>query len=105
MKAELLSDGTLLFWCEGCQTHHGPNVSPGRWSWNGDHERPTINQSVLVRGTKPLTEDEYQRVMRGETVQPTPLRCHSFVREGRIEYLSDCTHELAGQTRDLCPVR
>jgi len=28
-------------------------------------------------------------------------RCHSFVRDGRIEFLSDCTHALKGQTVDL----
>lgn len=27
--------------------------------------------------------------------------CHSFVRDGRIQYLSDCTHPLAGQTIEL----
>lgn len=27
--------------------------------------------------------------------------CHSFIRDGRIEFLSDCTHALAGQTVDL----
>ena len=32
---------------------------------------------------------------------PTVTRCHSFVREGRIEFLSDCTHALAGQTVEL----
>jgi hypothetical protein len=26
------------------------------------------------------------------------VRCHSFVRAGMIEFLSDCTHELAGKT-------
>jgi hypothetical protein len=31
---------------------------------------------------------------------PSPL-CHSFVRDGRIEFLSDCTHSLAGQTVEL----
>lgn len=31
----------------------------------------------------------------------TELQCHSFVRDGRIEYLSDCRHELAGQTIDM----
>lgn len=24
--------------------------------------------------------------------------CHSFVRAGKIEFLGDCTHALAGQT-------
>lgn len=27
--------------------------------------------------------------------------CHSFVRNGKIEFLSDCTHELAGKTVEL----
>jgi hypothetical protein len=27
--------------------------------------------------------------------------CHSFVRNGKIEYLSDCTHNLAGKTVDI----
>ncbi|WP_366931121.1 hypothetical protein [Microbacterium sp.] len=29
------------------------------------------------------------------------IRCHSFVRDGRIEYLTDCTHPLAGGQVDL----
>jgi hypothetical protein len=28
-------------------------------------------------------------------------RCHSFVTDGRIQFLSDSTHALAGQTVDL----
>ena len=28
-------------------------------------------------------------------------RGHSYVTDGRIQYLSDCTHPLAGQTVDL----
>jgi hypothetical protein len=27
--------------------------------------------------------------------------CHSFVTDGRIQFLGDCTHALAGQTVDL----
>ena len=27
--------------------------------------------------------------------------CHSFVTDGRIQFLADCTHALAGQTVDL----
>jgi len=27
--------------------------------------------------------------------------CHSFVTDGRIQFLGDCTHNLAGQTVDL----
>lgn len=27
--------------------------------------------------------------------------CHSFVTDGRIQFLADCTHDLAGLTVDL----
>ncbi len=30
-----------------------------------------------------------------------PAICHSFVTDGRIQFLSDCTHPLAGQTVDI----
>jgi hypothetical protein len=36
--------------------------------------------------------------------QPAPFACglcHSFVENGRIRYLSDCTHAYAGQTVEL----
>jgi hypothetical protein len=29
------------------------------------------------------------------------LLCHTFVTDGQIQYLGDCTHALAGQTVDL----
>ena len=53
-----------------------------RWSWNGDAEKPTINPSVL-------TDDGMGNIS------------HLFIREGKIIYLSDCTHELKGKTVDM----
>ena len=29
------------------------------------------------------------------------LKCHCFVRDGRIEYLSDSTHEFRGKSVDM----
>lgn len=58
-----------------------------QWEWNGNVDRPTFNPSLLVREYGP--NDEVVRV------------CHSYVKEGRIEFLSDCTHELAGKVVDL----
>lgn len=109
MKTELCKDGTcghlLMFWCEGCRTHHAPRVggtsSGPVWAWNGDRERPTVQPSIRVQGTVPLTEDEYARVMAGELIEPKPLLCHTFLTDGRLQYLGDCTHALAGQTVDL----
>ncbi len=98
-------DRYLIFTCPGCGEAHGPRVAggPGRplWKWNGDRDRPTLEPSILVRGTVRITDAERDRILSGETIVPTPLVCHSFVRDGRIQFLGDCTHALAGQTVDL----
>lgn len=73
-------DGCWLFYCPGCEEHHGPNDS---WTFNGDVEKPTFSPSILVQGHKDGVGD---------------TRCHIFVRNGQIQYLSDCTHALAGTT-------
>lgn len=85
------ADDQLFFLCPGCEMLHGVNVNrskpgPG-WDWNGDVDKPTFSPSILVT------------YWWGE--QREDRRCHSFVRAGRIEFLSDCTHALAGQTVDL----
>jgi hypothetical protein len=54
------------------------------WTFNGDLERPTFEPSLLCDQHDPAH------------------RCHLFLRQGRIEYLSDCHHALAGQTVE-CP--
>lgn len=84
--------------CPGCgSTHriqHGEGSGP-RWSWNGDAEKPTFSPSVLV--TYPANPDADEEFKEWRTER----RCHSFVTDGRIQFLSDCTHEKAGQTVDL----
>ena len=104
------TNGATYAWfvCPGCGENHAPVVArkPGApagptWGWNGDVERPTFTPSILVHSTVRLTEEEHARLMSGAHVEPRPLVCHSFVREGRIQFLSDCTHALAGQTVDL----
>ena len=109
MKAKLrhCKDGNaeydlLWIWCPGCDEHHAVKVNtPEGWGWNGSEESPTITPSILVRGRKPLTDDEIKRVVHGEKIEQIPTRCHSFVRDGKIQFLSDCTHSLAGQTVEL----
>lgn len=89
--AEPADTGTVAvwFWCPGCQEAHmvqvgGIHEGP-KWEWNGSLELPTFAPSILVR--------------YGD--QPGDKRCHSFVRDGRIQFLQDCSHALAGQTVDL----
>jgi hypothetical protein len=99
--------GMFLFQCPGCGNSHGvwtdaPNARTGaKWGWNGSMDRPTFTPSILVQGTQNITDDEHRRLMAGEKVEPRPLRCHSYVTDGRIQFLGDCLHALAGQTIDL----
>lgn len=98
--------GNLVgFWCPGCAQMHVVRVPPHAFAWdfNGDYDRPTFMPSVLVTGVERMTDAEHARAMAGEKIEPRPLRCHSFVRDGRIEFLGDCTHALAGRTVDLPP--
>lgn len=86
--------GRIAFWCPGCHGIHEVIVfsdhvhAEPRWDWNGSRERPTFRPSVRV----------WSYV--GEASVRT---CHSFVTDGVIEFLGDCTHGLAGQKRVLQP--
>ena len=85
---------TVLFDCPGCGMLHAPVVAVGSgperpcWTWNGSVARPTFTPSILVRC------DDYGPEHKN-------VVCHSFVTDGRIQFLGDCTHDLAGQTVDL----
>lgn len=81
----------LGFECPGCgQLHAIPVEGPKAWGFNGSLERPTFTPSLLVRWE--------------QGPEHTQHVCHSFVREGQIEFLGDCTHALAGKTVPLTPV-
>lgn len=86
MKTKLAGDASdkrLMLWCPGCDEPHGPRVEgTDPWTWNNDREKPTLTPSVLVT-------DHAGNI------------CHSFVNDGRIQFLGDCTHALAGQTVDI----
>lgn len=88
--ALLRSDGShrgWMFYCPGCCTHHHASG----WDWNGSTDAPTFTPSILVT---------YNGPDAGVDGAP-PARCHMHVRDGRIEYLADCTHALAGLTVDI----
>lgn len=79
--------------CPACKHGHKfntpehPTRGGAKWSFNGNLERPTFTPSMLV------TCD-----MRNP---PVKTICHSYVTDGRIQFLGDCTHEMKGQTVDL----
>lgn len=103
------SDNRLTWWCTGCdgphQIAHGSGNGP-RWSWNGDLEKPTFTPSVLVsgHGLTPKGQAEADAWFEAHCPKPAPkfdsapTVCHSFVVDGQMQFLSDCTHKLAGQT-------
>lgn len=85
----------IYFECIGCDDTHNIISGGGRWQWNESLESPTFSPSVLVTyPANPDAEEEFKE-WRQKRV------CHSFVTDGKIQYLSDCTHHLAGQTIDL----
>lgn len=87
-----------MFDCPGCGEMHAIPVrhtderiknrgtDEPKWGFNGSLERPTFTPSLLVQGYD------------GDTIVRV---CHSFVRDGQIQFLGDCTHPLKGQTVDL----
>lgn len=88
------TDELLSFHCPGCNRNHtiqhGSDTGPN-WTWNESLTEPTFSPSVLV---------SYPGADAGVNGAP-PAVCHSFVNDGKIQFLGDCTHHLAGQTVPL----
>ncbi len=82
-------DGEPIFFCPGCGFEHivnihKPNAShKAMWKFNGNNVLPTFSPSILV-----FPGDKSRR-------------CHSFVEDGNIRFLTDCFHKLAGKTVEL----
>lgn len=111
-KLRSVEGGGLTYWCQGCKTRHMIRHGDGpgeRWGWNGDVEKPTFSPSVLTTNGHYLDTHVtgarcwcVYNVEHPEQEHPfTCQRCHTFIRNGMVEFLSDCSHELAGQTLPL----
>lgn len=92
--------GMFVFHCPGCECDHHINTNPeygGAWEFNRDLEKPTANPSLLVRWVKYETDENKKPIpeTRKDVV------CHILIREGKIQFLNDCTHDLANQTVDI----
>lgn len=79
----------LMFWCPADNDLHmlpvNAEVKTPSWTWDGNLEQPTLSPSILTRWGA------------GKV-------CHSYLRAGQWEFLSDCTHELAGKTVPMVPL-
>ena len=69
------------FHCPGCKNAHPVEVP--RWTWNNSMTSPTFTPSLLCNANHP------------------PSRCHSFIADGKIQFLGDCHHAMAGQTVEI----
>lgn len=99
------ASGTLLYlWCPACDDSHSVEIErPNRWTWDGRIDAPTISPSIKVEGVQWAPDEPFHRPSH----RPAPgdrIVCHSYVRNGRWEFLADCTHDLAGQTVPLPPL-
>ena len=79
--------GTYKYYCPACIKWHLVQTKPEGydhpiWGFNGDVEKPTFTPSVYVTNHSPYN---------------TQI-CHSFVTDGSIEFLNDCSHDLRGKT-------
>lgn len=79
----------LKFCCPGCASGgpsgyeglhmlpvNSPNINKPSWDFDGNLDAPTLSPSILTKGYS---------------------RCHSFLKAGVFEFLSDCDHPLVGQ--------
>ncbi len=107
-----LSDNNhLQFWCPGCKCAHVINYGapPTTWSWNNDLVKPTILPSISLKSGHFCTSHKqgdacwctYNAKHPDRKVTYGCSICHSYVTDGKIQFLADSTHALADQTVDL----
>ncbi len=114
MKAVKTYKGDAAIICPGCGYPHiiylvGGSGAPNKtWSFNNNFDNPTFQPSLLCTSGiyadpdwKPsIPEDEDEDNIKYKS-PPYSTRCHSFITNGNIQFLNDCTHELKGQTVPL----
>lgn len=105
MRAKRIPNGDgspygIRFECPGCGEPHVVPTTPSAnvWGFNEDLARPTLTPSILVHPAERWAPELPSK-------RRTTPRCHSFVTDGRIQFLGDSTHALAGQTVDLPEIK
>jgi hypothetical protein len=90
------NDVTAFFWCPGCdEAHQIIYAGPKAWGFNGDWDKPTFTPSYLTwHDPNPEADPKYDSKGKFRN----GFRCHSFITDGNIAFLGDCTHALANQT-------
>jgi hypothetical protein len=95
-----ISYDCLMFICPGCKVDKdwgsGLHMLPitntygkrPQWTFDGNLESPTLSPSILTRSNWKEKE----------------IICHSFLVAGVFDFLSDCTHSLAGKKVPMEPL-
>ena len=60
----------------------------GAWTWNGSTDAPSLRPSVLT---------QYDGADQN-------WRCHSWINDGTVQFLADCSHDLANTAAPLLDV-
>ena len=101
----------LIYWCPGCKMYHAINYGLNGWQWNGNVDKPTFTPSINITGGHYASDFNpgnacwctFNRNNPDKTSFKCAM-CHSIITDGKISFLSDCKHELAGQTVDMAPL-
>lgn len=100
--------GRLSWWCPGCSMAHQV-ITEGEdaWGWNGSADKPSFSPSVKVQWSSlsqaAQEKDHAFYARHGRHMTPAELPydqhyvCHSYVTDGQMQFLHDCTHHLVGQ--------
>ncbi len=73
----------------------GTRDGTSNWTWNGSVDSPTLKPSIKTEtwiGKNACYDDG------GPSRQCV---CHSFLNDGKVQFLDDTTHDLRGQTVEL----
>src|SRR6266852_5021326 len=103
-----MAEGEYAFHCPGCESAHAVTVegtrdgSLAKWGWNGSMDAPTFSPSLLIRSGHYIPDRNSEQQCwctynAAHPNDPAPFVCsvcHSFVADGRIQFLSDSTHKL-----------
>lgn len=91
----------IWIWCPGCDKAHRIRVpledgsfdAQPIWEWTGTTDETfTISPSLLI--------------WTGDRNKPAPgdRRCHSYIKNGVWDFLTDSNHSLAGKKVPMVPV-
>ena len=90
-----------IHWCPGCKETH---LIPDTWVFDGNLEIPTFSPSVRITSKQIVKNERGEWTgdwVRDEQGKVLDECCHYIMTTGHIQFCSDSTHHLSGQTVPL----